>query len=334
MFWMNDKSCFLLKDLGETDPSINNKRLIDWYWERIKERIEKSRGAWKKWKVVCPNLMDEIEDIVRAPAIQLLQKNATLTAKLQSLSLNINKDASSVFNYTSFFGTNYDIAHELAKYLDCNVCVYCGRIYTNTVIKNGKCIIHPTFDHFFPKGEYPLLALSFFNLIPSCYNCNCTTKGQSPINSNTTYLHPYINSADEINSCFKFSYCLRSSANKNDRINIKISGVKKDKTGTYVSTKVRNSTSDFQIEDVYQVHNSYELKEMLDNRKRFSRQRIKDILEKNLMNEDELYELILGTEIGLDDKEELNRPLFKLKNDLAREIFPMEYLYLKKGRKV
>jgi len=325
---MNDKSNLLLKDLGETDTSINNKKLIDWYWERIKERIKKSRGAWKNWKAVCSNLMDDIEDIVKAPAIQLLQKNATLTAKLQSLSLNIKKDASSVFNYTSFFGTNYDIAHKLAKYLDCNVCVYCGRIYTNTVIKNGKCIIHPTFDHFFPKGEYPLLALSFFNLIPSCYNCNCTTKGQSPISSNTTYLHPYINSADEINSCFKFSYDLH------DRISVKIGGNRKDKTGADVNTKVKKTTSDFQTEGIYQVHNSYELKEMLDNRKRFSAQRIKDILRTNLMDEDELYELILGTEIGHDDKEELNRPLFKLKNDLAREIFPAEYLYLKKKRKV
>ena len=334
MFWMNDKSCLLLKDLGETDTSINNKKLIDWYWERIKERIKKSRGAWKNWKAVCSNLMDDIEDIVKAPAIQLLQKNVDLTNKLTNFSLDVKKEAPSVFNYTTFLGTNYDIAHKLAKYLDCNVCVYCGRIYTNTVIKNGKCIIHPTFDHFFPKGEYPLLALSFFNLIPSCYNCNCTTKGQSPISSNTTYLHPYINSADEINSCFKFSYRLRSSANKNDQIKIEIGAGGTDKTGTDVSTKVNNSTSDFFIEDVYQVHNSYELKKMLDNRNRFSPQRIKDMLKKNIMSEEELYGLILGDDIGFDDKEELNRPLFKLKNDLAREIFPTEYLYLKKRRKV
>lgn len=333
MFWMNDKSCLLLKDLGETDPSIKSKKLIDWYWERIEERIKKSRGAWKKWEATCPRLIKDVENIVKAPADQLLRKNALLKAKLKRFSLNVN-EASSVFNYTTYFESKYDIAHKLAKYLDCNICVYCGRIYTNTVIKNGKCIIHPTFDHFFPKKKYPLLALSFFNLIPSCYNCNCTTKGQNPVNSNTTYLHPYINSADEINSCFKFSYRLGSSANNHDRINIKIRGKRKDKTGADVSTKVNNSTSDFFIEDVYQVHNSYELKEMLDNRNRFSPQRIKDILNKNLMSEDELYELILGTEIGLDDKEELNRPLFKLKNDLAREIFPAEYLYLKKKRKV
>ena len=52
------------------------------------------------------------------------------------------------------------------------------------------------------------------------------------------------------------------------------------------------------------------------------------------MSEEELYGLILGDDIGLDDKEELNRPLFKLKNDLASEIFPAEYLYLKNRRKV
>ena len=67
----------------------------------------------------------------------------------------------------------------------------------------------------------------------------------------------------EINSCFKFSYRLGSSANKNDRIKIEIGAGGTDKTGTDVSTKVNNSTSDFFIEDVYQVHNSYELKKCL-----------------------------------------------------------------------
>lgn len=31
-------------------------------------------------------------------------------------------------------------------------------------------------DHFFPKSQNPFFALSFYNLIPSCHNCNSTEK--------------------------------------------------------------------------------------------------------------------------------------------------------------
>ena len=39
----------------------------------------------------------------------------------------------------------------------------------------------------------------------------------------------------------------------------------------------------------------------------------------------DFYRLLLGEDIGLPYSEELKRPLFKLKNDLAKEIFKDEY---------
>lgn len=48
------------------------------------------------------------------------------------------------------------------------VCPYCNISYT---YNRGKTIT-AQLDHFFPKSEYPILALCFYNLIPSCPACN------------------------------------------------------------------------------------------------------------------------------------------------------------------
>lgn len=43
------------------------------------------------------------------------------------------------------------------------------------------------------------------------------------------------------------------------------------------------------------------------------------------MKRKDFYKLLLGEDIGLPYSEELKRPLFKHKNDLAKEIFKDEY---------
>ena len=51
------------------------------------------------------------------------------------------------------------------------VCPYCNR----AEIHNADYHKTSQFDHFIPKGfedNYPLFALSYYNLIPSCTNCN------------------------------------------------------------------------------------------------------------------------------------------------------------------
>ena len=40
-----------------------------------------------------------------------------------------------------------------------------------------------TLDHYYDKGSYPYLALSLYNLIPSCYTCNSKLKKTKTIKS-------------------------------------------------------------------------------------------------------------------------------------------------------
>lgn len=50
------------------------------------------------------------------------------------------------------------------------VCPYCNISYTY----NRGSMVTAQLDHFFPKSEYPIFSLSFYNLVPSCSACNKT----------------------------------------------------------------------------------------------------------------------------------------------------------------
>jgi len=89
----------------------------------------------------------------------------------------------------------YD-AYDLATKLKLNVCPYCNRIYTFTLSRGAEKYVRPQFDHFYDKASYPILALSFFNLIPSCSICNSSVKGSKQFTVKT-HLHPYLDSFHE-----------------------------------------------------------------------------------------------------------------------------------------
>jgi len=51
-------------------------------------------------------------------------------------------------------------------------------------------------DHFYSKSKNPFFALSFFNLIPSCHQCNSTEKGDKDFFLNT-HTNPFHNSYND-----------------------------------------------------------------------------------------------------------------------------------------
>lgn len=70
------------------------------------------------------------------------------------------------------------LAYRILNILDQRTCPYCNRSYTFAVYGKGKKV-RPQFDHFFDKANYPMLAVSFYNLVPSCPICNYTKRNSS-----------------------------------------------------------------------------------------------------------------------------------------------------------
>ncbi|MBE9900381.1 MULTISPECIES: HNH endonuclease [Enterococcus] len=83
-----------------------------------------------------------------------------------------------------------------------SVCPYCQSqyIYTYYALQGKKeGGIRPELDHYFPKSRHPLLAVSAYNLIPSCKQCNSSIKGDDIDYESLVNLY-----LEEINSNFEF----------------------------------------------------------------------------------------------------------------------------------
>jgi hypothetical protein len=100
------------------------------------------------------------------------------------------KSAERVFNYSAFANKDANgwSAYKLCQKSAYGVCPYCNQAFAFTVVEAGGSF-RPTLDHFFPKAEYPYLALSLYNLVPSCYTCNSNLKGTKDF-FRTQHLHP------------------------------------------------------------------------------------------------------------------------------------------------
>ena len=210
-----------------------------------------------------------------------------------------------IFDYDNWLSNGKYNAYHLAEKLDIPTCPYCNRMYTKTVTgEAGEKVIRPEFDHWFPKSQYPLLALSFYNLIPSCHICNSNLKGK--IKPDLKYhFHPYnpINNFNPI-----FSYELKDY-DDSYKIKIKI-GIRRE---------FEESLKIFELENIYQAHED-EVKDLIKIRQAYSDKYI-EILNKSLkinLSKEEVYRLAFGVHYE-DDKFD-RRPLSKLKKDILTEL--------------
>lgn len=63
-------------------------------------------------------------------------------------------------------------ANQFWKDLNIRICPYCDRNYVDWIEEDKGIHRLGQIDHFFHKSAYPMLAMNFFNLIPSCPSCN------------------------------------------------------------------------------------------------------------------------------------------------------------------
>ena len=81
--------------------------------------------------------------------------------------------------------------------LKINSCYYCETAYINTYSYQNKKYSHFDLDHFFPQKKCPILALSLFNMIPSCPTCNQRLKRQEVL-SKDVYENTLLSPSSEI----------------------------------------------------------------------------------------------------------------------------------------
>lgn len=185
-------------------------------------------------------------------------------------------------------------------------CPYCNRQYITPILTStGK--MRATLDHFLPKNRYPYFSMSLYNLIPSCYNCNSSLKGQKDFDIND--INPYSENMDDY---IKFCVDMHS----NDKIGLNIMHKKLHKYKV-----VDNYIAMFKLNEQYNYHTN-QIEELILKRYMYSDQHIKDIKEKILnkfnISEKQIKEQIIGY---TEDKIKINdEPLSKFRRDIVEQL--------------
>lgn len=230
---------------------------------------------------------------------------------------NPKRNLSSVFNYKRFTKTNatYYCGYDLSQKLNIKTCPYCNRKYTVTIAKGIKRTTRPDFDHFFPKSQYPLLALSFYNLVPSCLICNRTIKNQEVIVYGK-YVHPYEEGFD---NALKINFFPRDvDSSVGIQTNYEIIPVL-DPLQPVKAKKCSDSFHLFKLKEIYEESHNGEIADII-RKHHISNGRYLEIL-KNAFpigSVDELYRLAFGNYYSEDDFEK--RPLSKLTKDIVEQL--------------
>lgn len=162
----------------------------------------------KELIVARPNrfsvLKSEIFNILQFNDLFIIKSGKYSQTKFGSLLSN------AIFNYKAFRGSLFCMDLFTKIGFDSATCPYCNekRIYIINLrinsTKTDKKKAYLDLDHFYPKSQHPFFSLSFFNLIPTCHDCNSSDKGHKPFTIET-HVHPYHESFDDL---YKFRISL------------------------------------------------------------------------------------------------------------------------------
>lgn len=243
---MKDKLVKRIKDEIVKLNKKKDKNQIDLYRQFINDQ----GSLWIKNIITAkPNeLMNIYDEIVRKwncydDGVKLFTTQGFVNKKKTKdvfYGAEMRESLKRIFDYEDFIkkGNGWN-AYSLCEKLDIPICPYCNQQFTFTIIEDSE-IMRPELDHFFPKVDYPLFALSLYNLIPCCHGCNSIVKGTRKMNLKT-HLHPYI---DE-DKTFSFKYEIQKLEPT----------IKTDIKMEYGSnTKVKETCEFFKLDKIYEKH--------------------------------------------------------------------------------
>jgi 5-methylcytosine-specific restriction endonuclease McrA len=226
-----------------------------------------------------------------------------------------------IFDYKGFTQkTSGWSAYDLVSELDVNVCPYCNRSFVS-ILKIENKRTRPVLDHYYAKSLYPYLALSLFNLIPSCYVCNSSFKGDTDFYRQEA-IYPYEEEFSDFaifktdfNETEPFDYRYLLGISKEFQISIVNNATDKE-----TRNKINTSVETFALDAIYNKHQDV-VRDLIRNAVVNNTSRINEIYNSfpDLFNsrEDVMQSLYLNY---LDKQNAGKRPLSKLTQDICREM--------------
>lgn len=211
---------------------------------------------------------------------------------------------------------------ELIKATNTRVCPYCNRIFVECVDSKQK-VVKGQLDHFYPKEKYPYLALSKYNLVPSCSYCNGGTGKHNTDSRIKELVNPFF--MTDIHSL-----TFKADVPKKGFLNLKtIESAISIKLDTSLCPDMANNVEVFNLMALYNTHLDYAsevyykymkmktkaYRDFVRSITRPSKDSRKNIVKQ--MTEKDLERVILG--IYSDQTDQARRPLSKFLYDLYED---------------
>lgn len=214
------------------------------------------------------------------------------------------------FNYDRAKVKISKLQPKIAKFFEDNIevhtCYFCNIDFINKFSTSSKTKNGFTLDHFLDKGTYPYLALSLYNLVPSCYVCNSKVKHTNAI----TGLSP-TSQKFNFDSKVKFkTFLINPNLQVNKEADIELF-LKED-----FSDKYQNYFKVLELDGRYEYH-KYKVIEMIKKRKEYPDSRIEELSQLTQKTVEEVKQDLFGMYV---DENLHKRPLSKLIKDISEEL--------------
>lgn len=271
------------------------------------------------WKV---KLSVSLKEILCGDFEKLLEIKNQLSPKYKN-----HTGLKELFNYDKATSTNFTpllskLQPKISKFfedsenkIEIHTCSFCNIEFINVFktkdkqTKNGF-----TLDHLINKAEFPFLALSLYNLIPSCYICNSKLKGDYDIWKTESQLSKISPSSKDyaFDNKVKFKTFMKNPKlllNKKDDFEILLKEDFTDDFQKYIEV--------FQLDGRYAYFKHFAL-EMYRKRQRYPDSRIKELAVLTKQTEEKVKQDLFGEVLYEDDLS--RRSLAKFIKDLAKEL--------------
>ena len=288
-------------------------------FEKPNENIEERFDRYKKNDISFKKVFKDftLKDILFSDTKKIRIMIQSIDSKIQTLTANQKKEIyekiKKLFNYsdkyqskvlTPFFTENFNF----------RTCFYCNKDFI-TNFKKEKNELVSTFqlDHFYDKGTYPYLALSFYNLIPSCPTCNSSKVKGSANTFENNCIAPNSQNFD-FHQKVKFKLFLDDSCKNlhiksKDDIDITLKEQFTDKYDKYIEI--------FKLNERYKAHKDIVF-DMIEKAELYPESRLKELQDLTGIPFQEIKKDIFNL---IDENEDLSKqPFSKLIIDMSKEL--------------
>ena len=328
MLKLNYSNYLKVKDFDIEKEYLNDLKTITKF-EKPNEDIEIRFNRYKvnnnSFKKVFKNY--KFEEIIFAKENEIHLLIETIEKRINTLTKKKKEEfidlVQNLFKYTNKFQGKV-LTPFFTKNFNFRTCFYCNKDFITNFEKEKKDLVS-TFqlDHFYDKDTYPYLALSFYNLIPSCPTCNSSNvKGTKNTFTHDTRIGKFKiekclkpNDIDfDFNEKVKFKLFLEPSCKNlhiksKDDIDIPLKEQFTDKYDKYIEI--------FKLNERYKAHKDI-VYEMIQKAELYPESRLKELQNLTGIPFQQIKKDIFNL---IDENEDLSKqPFSKLIIDMSKEL--------------